>query len=123
MTSNEVSKPRGILTPSCDAFGRWSYPGRRESWRSPNGPAPPDGLAPPDCRKLVLCNAFDLAYDRVMAMLQPSSDAGDRLVVGGLVPVIFLAPPAPETQGPLQRHGVHLDPATNVVQVRDLEQY
>ncbi len=46
-----------------------------------------------------------MAYDPVMAMWQPAS-AGD--------------PPATEN-GPLERHGIHLDPATNIVQVRGRE--
>jgi two-component system KDP operon response regulator KdpE len=74
-----------------------------------------------------------------MAMWQPSSAAVDPLVVGGVadledavaayraagrrVPIIFLAPVAPPAQenGPLERHGIHLDPATNILQVRGRE--
>jgi len=71
-----------------------------------------------------------------MAMSQASYAARDTLVVGGVaaledavaayraagrrVPIIFLPPLAPEKE-PLERHGVHLDPATNIVQVRGRE--
>ncbi len=69
-------------------------------------------------------------------MSQPSSAAGDPLVVGGIadledavaayraarrrVPIIFLPLPAPEN-GSLERHGIHLDTATNILEVRGRE--